>query len=245
MNQDRETILPDAVAAHSSAHPRILNALVLDDSQFDRKNILRLCRKAKLPITVEEISSISQLDAALERTEFDVIMIDYSLPQGDGLQALAKVRNHPAQADCATIMVTGFDQTDLAVTAMKAGCDDYIAKDSLSPERIKASVLMALAGRATTCADAVPSEVQQGCAEDQLYPRIKRALQGDVVNLIREMHALRDNMADPRFCPMGQVEAIEHHCIALWRRLAAPEMITQVRASQGPGPLNNGPDQTA
>lgn len=225
--------------------PRTLSALVLDDSQFDRKNIRRLCRKADLPLRVEEISSICELDTALARTEYDLIMIDYSLPEGDGLEAVARVRAHERQARCATIMFTQFDQTELAVSAMQAGCDDYIAKDALNPDRMRASVLIALAGRATIRADLAQSLAEQSITEDQFYPRIKRALQRDVMGLIRDLHDLRAQMREPSFCPVGKMKAIEHQCIALWRRLAAPEMITAGGAALLPPRLGSGPDQPA
>lgn len=63
----------------------------------------------------------------LDRIGYDAILLDYNLPQRNGmdvLAALTRVRSAPP-----VIMVTGNGNEKVAVDAMKAGASDYIVKD--------------------------------------------------------------------------------------------------------------------
>lgn len=77
-----------------------INALIRDDSKFDRKR--RMTRDSGLPIYLDEVTALDGLRALLD--EFDVILLNYRLNTGDGIEALAMVRTHPRNAMCPTIM---------------------------------------------------------------------------------------------------------------------------------------------
>jgi PleD family two-component response regulator len=75
-----------------------------------------------------------------------VIFIDYVLPPGNGLEALDILRDHAVNHECAAILVTGDDRSDVAVCALKRGCADYIAKGKLSAGTLRRCVIRALHG---------------------------------------------------------------------------------------------------
>jgi PleD family two-component response regulator len=113
--------------------PSALKTLILDDDAFDRKRIRRFTEKAGLQLDVAEVYSITEMVNQLDENTFDVIMIDYHLADEDGLQALKVIQDHKANKEAATIMVTGQSQTDVAVSAFRQGCSDFLQKDDLSP----------------------------------------------------------------------------------------------------------------
>ena len=78
---------PGPPSGQSGPFPTI-RTLVLDDSNFDRKRILRLGDRIDLPLVFEEASSVQGLKHCLDRQIYDLFLIDYSMPEGDGLNAL-------------------------------------------------------------------------------------------------------------------------------------------------------------
>lgn len=69
--------------------------------------------------------------AAIERLhdeQFDVVALDHHMPRLDGIAALARIQdipNHPP-----VIIVTGEQDSAVAVAALKAGAFDYVLKDA-------------------------------------------------------------------------------------------------------------------
>ncbi|MEO8244102.1 MAG: response regulator [bacterium] len=121
-----------------------IRTLVLDDNSFDRKRICRLGGGIGLPLVFDEASSVETLKQCLDRQAYDLFLIDYVMPGGDGLAALEIIRNHARQRDAASIMISGSPDTRVAVSALKNGCHDFIVKEDMSMEVLQKSVLTAL-----------------------------------------------------------------------------------------------------
>jgi PAS domain S-box-containing protein len=62
----------------------------------------------------------------LSREEVSIVILDYSLPDIDGLGVIERIRK--AGYDIPVIMVTGQGDEQVAVKAMKGGADDYVVK---------------------------------------------------------------------------------------------------------------------
>jgi len=68
--------------------------------------------------------------SALENSEFDLILADYSLPSFDGLSAL-KIASEKCP-ELPYIFISGQMGEDIAVESLKSGATDYVLKDRLS-----------------------------------------------------------------------------------------------------------------
>lgn len=55
---------------------RPMQVLVLDDSEVDRKRMLRLCDEAGLNIIGTEVATLDELRAVLLEKKFDLVFID-------------------------------------------------------------------------------------------------------------------------------------------------------------------------
>src|SRR5262252_134350 len=62
----------------------------------------------------------------LDSRKVDVVVLDLSLPDSVGLETLAKVRAKAPQTP--VIILSGSDDSELAVSAVRAGADDYLPK---------------------------------------------------------------------------------------------------------------------
>ncbi|MEP6485777.1 response regulator [Microcoleus vaginatus GB2-A3] len=74
--------------------------------------------------------------------KFDCVLLDYGLPDGDGLSLVKHLRE--AGLKVPLIVLTGQGDEQIAVELMKAGASDYIAKNKLSPESLSRSLSNAM-----------------------------------------------------------------------------------------------------
>jgi DNA-binding NtrC family response regulator len=81
----------------------------------------------------------------IEKTDFDVVLLDILMPEMDGLEVLEKSK--PLRPFTEFIMVTALDQTETAVKAIHRGAYDYLVKP-IDPERIVLSIEKAFERRA-------------------------------------------------------------------------------------------------
>ncbi len=101
--------------------------LVIDDSTDDLALYQRTLRGYP-EISLHMASSGAAGRAALTEVAPDLILLDYNLPDMDGLALLKWFREaHPAYPP-PIIMLTGEGNEDLAVAALKAGAADYLVK---------------------------------------------------------------------------------------------------------------------
>jgi DNA-binding NarL/FixJ family response regulator/tRNA A-37 threonylcarbamoyl transferase component Bud32 len=117
-----------------------VKVLIIDDDE-DLRNILAHYLKQEWPdVVVEQFDPLERdmPDASFPLGSYDVMILDYMLGRGDGLEWLQQFK---ARADCPPIMfLTGAGNEIIAVRAMKAGADDYQRKQELTRERLVTSV---------------------------------------------------------------------------------------------------------
>ena len=63
-----------------------------------------------------------------EDPSVDVVLLDILMPEMDGIEACARIRNDPRYADLPVIMVTALDDMNSLANAFVAGATDYVTK---------------------------------------------------------------------------------------------------------------------
>ena len=66
--------------------------------------------------------------AAIEPTAPDLLLLDVIMPDIDGIEACARIKNDPRYMDMPVIMVTQRSDMDTLANAFVAGATDYITK---------------------------------------------------------------------------------------------------------------------
>ncbi len=75
---------------------------------------------------VTRANRASRAIASLKQSRFDTILVDFQLPDGDGLQIIDHIRQRDAKVPI--IFMTGHGSIDTAVAAMRAGAFEYLSK---------------------------------------------------------------------------------------------------------------------
>ena len=84
--------------------------------------------------------------AKLLAQDIDVVLLDIRLPGMSGIEVLRKMRSsHPGTA---AVVITGINNIDVAVAAMKLGASDYIVKP-FDLDKVDSSIRTALETRRT------------------------------------------------------------------------------------------------
>lgn len=107
-----------------------LSVLLLEDCSDDAQLILRKLRRSGYDPRDARVDNAADLQAALARQSWDIVISDYSLPGFDGMAALQMVR--ASFPDLPFLIVSGAIGEETAVAAIKAGANDYLMKDRLS-----------------------------------------------------------------------------------------------------------------
>jgi len=117
-----------------------MRCLLIDDDE-DLRNLLSRYIRGHWPDAEVEAYDPLERDlpgAAFPLGSYDVIVLDYMLGRGDGLEWLKSLKQ---RADCPKILfLTGAGNEIIAVRAMKAGADDYQRKQELTREKLIASI---------------------------------------------------------------------------------------------------------
>ena len=106
-----------------------LRVLLVEDSEDDARLLARELWRAGYDLTHERVDTADSLRAALDSHPWDLVIGDYSMPQFNGTEALAILRERGL--DVPFICVSGTITEELAVAAMKAGASDYVTKGHL------------------------------------------------------------------------------------------------------------------
>jgi DNA-binding NtrC family response regulator len=99
------------------------NLLIVDDDESLR-TLLILAAKGRgwHPVAAGSATAGCQLLTA----DIKAVVLDHGLPDGDGILALRRLRE--IRANVPVIMLTGLNDAETAVKALRAGADDYLTK---------------------------------------------------------------------------------------------------------------------
>jgi two-component system response regulator HydG len=205
--------------------------VVEDDISFSELVSVFLSRKG-FETTVAH--SAAQGKLRLRQQQFDLLLLDYRLPDGDGFEVLEAA--HIQQAELPVVIMTSFHDIRTAVKAIRSGAFDYITKP-VNPEELLMVLQEALNRKERDTA--APADISgyirgESAVSKQLYEHIALVAPTDMTVLLqgesgtgkeqaaRMIHAL-SKRADKPFVAID--------CGALSNDLAASELFGHVKGA--------------
>jgi signal transduction histidine kinase len=112
-----------------------VNIFIIDDSEDDRL-LYRRALKAAFGerLQIDEAASGEVAFDAIVTAEPSCVLLDYSLPGRNGLEVLKRIR--AARPHLPVVMLTGQGNEAVAVQSMREGAQDYITKNTITPESL-------------------------------------------------------------------------------------------------------------
>jgi DNA-binding NtrC family response regulator len=117
-----------------------MSTLLIVDDEASLRRLLGLVLRED-GYAVREAGSLAEARAVLADAEVDLVITDQKLGDGDGLGVLAAVRE--LAAGTPVLFLTAYATVELAVSAMRSGAFDVVAKP-FDPDGIKAAVRRAV-----------------------------------------------------------------------------------------------------
>ncbi len=103
-----------------------LRVLVVDDNE-DAADMLCMALEIEGHAPVHAYDAAQALERAAEFTP-DVILLDLSLPDGDGFEVCRRMRAFLPKGDVCIIAVTGWGSAESEARALREGFNDYLVK---------------------------------------------------------------------------------------------------------------------
>lgn len=104
-----------------------ITVLLVEDNAGDARLVRELLSETSgQRFTVDHVEQLSAALGKLKAEEPDVVLLDLSLPDSQGLQTLTQMQN--AGPHLPIVVLTGHDDEELALNALQSGAQDYLVK---------------------------------------------------------------------------------------------------------------------
>ena len=118
--------------------------LIADDHAVVRRGLREILEGEFKEAKFGEAQTAPEALAQVLKNDWDIVVLDITMPGGSGLQVLKDIKN--ARPKLPVLMLSMHPEDQYAVRTLKAGAAGYLTKET-APEELVSAVKMALAGQ--------------------------------------------------------------------------------------------------
>jgi DNA-binding response OmpR family regulator len=121
-----------------------LRILVIEDDEVDRMRVMRMLQRLpegldRIDVAVDKASGAQ----ALRTEQYDCVILDYRLPDGEGIDLLEEM--NVLEADVPPIIIeTVLDDEGTALRSLAKGAQDYLVKGRFDADALRRSIRYAV-----------------------------------------------------------------------------------------------------
>ncbi len=145
-----------------AAATQALRVLIADDHAVVRQGLKQILSSEPDMVVVGEARNIVETLQLAGSTEWDVLVLDYSMPGGNGLLALKEIKqNFPRRQ---VLMLSMHPEDTIAISALRAGAAGYMNKECASDE-LTLAIRKAASGKkyvSPALAEKLALEIEEG-----------------------------------------------------------------------------------
>jgi len=105
-----------------------INILLVEDDAVDCRLVKKFLSRSGPPgrFQVETADTLSQAIECLSSGSYDLVLLDLNLPDSSGIDTVQ--RTHETNSDVPIVVLTGLDDEEMGLEAIRKGAEDYLVK---------------------------------------------------------------------------------------------------------------------
>jgi len=123
----------------------MIKILIADDHTVVREGLKQIISETSDLKVVGEARNGNEVLTQIWETEYDVVLLDISMPGQNGLDILKQLKN--TKPEISVLILSMHPEEQYAIRALKLGASGYLTKDSASEELISAIRKVSLGGK--------------------------------------------------------------------------------------------------
>jgi PAS domain S-box-containing protein len=121
---------------------QISKILLVEDNPRDVKLIREMLSKADNFNNINNVKKLKKTLKYLEKNKVDIILLDLELPDSRGFDTFKKI--NPQTPNIPIVVLTGYEDEELAVQMVNKGAQDYLIKGQINGELLSRSIRYAI-----------------------------------------------------------------------------------------------------
>lgn len=119
-----------------------MKILIVDDDEIDIAIVKRaLTSSLQNNYQVQYADSVANGLAMIDTESFDIILLDYHMPEVNGIEMIIEIRSRPNLGNTAIIVISAAQGSSIALNCIEAGAQDFIPKSDVSYIKLHQAII--------------------------------------------------------------------------------------------------------